>query len=105
MIRKKMTVLSTAIAAALALGACATDDAPIASMSCTDLAREIGKATQTRDDAAVDSFVGTIDMLVADNKADEIDGGVESIIGDISGAAAQSELGTLNQAFVQKGCT
>jgi len=100
----KSITLSSVTATVLALGACASDETSIASMSCTDLAREIGKATQTRDDAAVDSVVGTIDMLAADNKADEITGGVDSLVGDISGAAAQSELDTLNRTFVQKGC-
>lgn len=101
---KKTITLSTLAASVLALAACATDDATIASMSCTELAHEIGRATQSRDDAAVDSVVGTIDMLVADNKADEIAGGAESLAGDISGAAAQSEIDRLNRVFVQKGC-
>ncbi len=103
-IKTNMT-LSAAIATALALGACSADETPITSMSCTQLAHEIGKATQTRDDAAVDSVFGTVDMLTADNKADEITGGVESIAGDITGAAAQSEIDKLNRVFVQKGCT
>ena len=97
-------MLSSVTASILALGACASDDTHTASMSCTELAREIGRATQTRDDAAVDSVVGTIDMLAADNKADEISGGVESLVGDISGAAAQRELDALGRTFVQKGC-
>lgn len=97
-------MFSSVIGAVLALGACASDNAPIASMRCTDLAREIGKTTQKRDDAVADSVIGTIDMLAADNKADEITGGVESLVGDISGAVAQNELDMLNRAFVQKGC-
>lgn len=99
-----MKLQTAAMAAVLTLGACAAADTPISSMSCTDLAREIGKATQTKDDAAVDSIVGTIDMLAADNTADEITGGVDALVGDISGAAAQRQLDTLNSAFAQKGC-
>ncbi len=104
MTTKTSTTLSTIIVALLVLAACAEDRPPLASLSCTDLAREMGKATQSRDDAAVDSIAGTIDMLAADSRADEISGGVDSIVGDITGTAAQSELDTLNGAFVQKGC-
>jgi hypothetical protein len=101
---KTNTKLSAVIATLLVLGACADDRPPLASMSCTDLAREIGRATQSRDDAAIDSLAGTIDILAADNRADEISGGVDSLVGDITGATAQSELDTLNNVFVQKGC-
>lgn len=101
---KMTTVRGFTIGVIFGLGACATNETSLSSMSCTDLAREIGKATQTRDDAAVDSVVGTIDMLAADNTADEITGGVDSLVGDISGAAAESRLDTLNRAFAQKGC-
>ena len=100
----KSITFSTFTAAILALGACASDSVQVTSMSCTDLAREIGRATQTRDDANVDSILGTVEMLAADNKDDEISSGVESLVGDISGSVAQSELDTLNRAFVQKGC-
>ena len=73
-------------------------------MSCTDIARKIGKATQARDDATVDSAIGLVEMLASDNQADEISGGVNSIAGDLTGATATRDLRKLNRAFAVKGC-
>ena len=97
--------LVTLIVAAAMLTACASDPAPLVSMSCTDLARNIGKATQIREAAAVDSIAGTVDMLAAETKADEITGGLESLAGDLTGVAVAQELDALNRAFRQKGCS
>ncbi len=103
-----MTIKTTATGAmlivALTLGACTTPDKPLTSMSCTELAMEIGKMTQARDEAAIDSAAGAINIIIADNRAEEIEGGVEALIGDVSGAMAQDELSKLNRVFVQKGC-
>lgn len=92
------------LATLLMMSACADDNTSLASKSCTDLARDIGIATQIQDDAVVDSIAGTLDMLSADNKADEITGGIGSLAGDIGVAAAQNELDRLNRAFRLRGC-
>ncbi|NSX55403.1 hypothetical protein [Parasulfitobacter algicola] len=103
MIITKTTTSAIAVVA-LTLSGCTTPEKPLTSMSCTELAMEIGKMTQARDEAAIDSAVGAIDVIIADTRAEEIEGGVEALIGDISGAAAQSELNRLNRVFAQKGC-
>lgn len=100
----KMTLAVILSATILGLAACAKTQIPIASMSCTDIAREIGKATQARDDATVDSAIGLVEMLASDNQADEILGSVNSIAGDLTGAAVTRDLRKLNRAFAVKGC-
>jgi hypothetical protein len=104
---KKAPILITPLIATLALGACSTDDGsdiPVQRMSCTDLAREIGKYTQMKQDADIDSVFGTIGMLAADNKEDEIAHGIEGIAGDVTGAVAENELDTLKTVYARKGC-
>lgn len=103
----KFLPLSLATTCAVMLAGCASEsfsNARLSSMSCTDLAREIGRYTQMRDDADADSLVGTIDMVIADNREDEIVAGAESIIGDITSAGAERELSRLQSAYVQRGC-
>lgn len=104
MLIPQTTAFCTTIATLLILSACADGNTPLASKSCTDLARDIGMATQFQDDAVVDSIAGTLDMLAADNKADEITGGIESLVGDVGVTVAQSELDRLNRAFRLRGC-
>ncbi|AUQ54782.1 hypothetical protein PhaeoP72_04031 (plasmid) [Phaeobacter inhibens] len=106
--KAKMTIKKTATSAlalaALALSGCAASEKPLTSMSCTELAIEIGKMTQARDEAAMDSAAGALDVIIADTRAEEIEGGVDALIGDVSGAMAQGKLSKLNRVFVQKGC-
>lgn len=106
--KAKMTIKKTATSAlacaALTLSGCATPEKPLTSMSCTELAIEIGKMTQARDEAAIDSAVGAVDIIIADTRAEEIEGGVDALIGDVSGAMAQDELNKLNRVFAEKGC-
>ena len=92
-------------ATAFLLTACASETVPVAKMSCTELARNIGKATQIRDTATVDSIAGTVDMLATESTADEITGGLESLAGDLTHVAATQELDALNRAFRQNGCS
>ncbi|MBM7069766.1 hypothetical protein [Actibacterium sp. 188UL27-1] len=95
------------ITAGLALGACTDNEktqAQVSRMSCTDLAREIGRVTQVKTDADLDSTFGTIDLVLSDDKEDQIVGGFESIAGDLTGAAARRDLDTLNAAFTRRGC-
>ena len=104
---KKTLILITPLMATLALGACSTEDGsdiPVQRMSCTDLAREIGKYTQMKQDADIDSVFGAIGMLAADNRDDEIAHGVEGIAGDITAAVAENELDTLKTVYSRKGC-
>ena len=104
-----MTLQNTAkgsvIIALFVLGACATPDTPVTSMSCTELAMEIGKMTQARDEAAVDSVAGAVNLLFADTRDDEIEGGIETLVGDVSGAFAQDALSKLRRVFIQNGCS
>ncbi len=104
---KKTLILITPMIAVLTLGACSADDGndiPVQRMSCTDLAREIGKYTQMKQDADIDSVFGTIGMLAADNKDDEIAHGVEGLAGDITSAVAENELDTLKTVYARNGC-
>lgn len=103
----KFLPVSIATTFAVLLAGCAADEftnARLSTMSCTDLAREIGRYTQIRDDANVDSITGTIDFVLADSKEDEIVAGAESIIGDIASADAENGLSRLQAAWVQRGC-
>lgn len=90
---------------AILLTACAAETVPLANLSCTELARNIGQATQVRETATVDSIAGTVDMLAAESTADEITGGLESLAGDLTHVAATQELDALNRAFRQNGCS
>ena len=97
----------TILVATTLLGGCsvgAMNSKPIAQMSCTELAREIGRYTQLKETADADSLVGTVGMVLADNREDEITNGVESIVGDITSMSAESELEQLNRTFNQRGC-
>jgi len=100
----KNTATSAIVIGVLALSGCATSEKPLTSMSCTELAMEIGKMTQAKDEAAIESAVGAVNIIIADTRAEEIEGGVEALIGNVSGAMAQDELSKLDRAFVQKGC-
>lgn len=103
----KPFLLTAAIAAALLLGGCgdeAPSDAELYRLSCTGLAREIGKFSQKRADAQEDSIVGTVDMILADNREAEVAAGINSISGDIEGANAERELNRLQSVYQARGC-
>lgn len=76
----------------------------ISQMSCTELAREIGRYSQIKEDADADSIIGTVGALISDNKNDQITHSVEGIVGDIASASAGSDLEKLKTAFNQRGC-
>lgn len=107
--KAKMTIKNTTTSAivigSLALSGCAIPEKPLTSMSCTELAIEVGKMTQARDEAAIDSAAGAVNIIIADTRAEEIEGGVEALIGDLSGAMAQDKLNKLNRVFVENGCS
>ncbi|MEP3785344.1 hypothetical protein [Ascidiaceihabitans sp.] len=103
---KRALILTAAMAAALALGACdePTYNKPIESMSCTELAREIGHFTQVEKDATLDSFLGTIDSLTGDSSSERLEGGLESLAGDLTAQDARTQLSKLNAAYAQRRC-
>lgn len=101
----KFSFIALSFGAVLLAGCSTTDTAkPIHQMSCTELAREIGKHTQMSERADADSLVGTVDMLISDKKEDQITHGVESVVSDLVGISAEQELKKLNQMFNQRGC-
>lgn len=103
---RKSLFIASLFATAL-LGGCSANtmnSTPIQHMSCTELAREIGRYTQMKETADADSLIGTVGMVLADNRQDEITNGVESIVGDVTSMSAASELAQLNRVFHQNGC-
>lgn len=108
MTTKKNLMLTLPLVTALTLGGCSVNNTGRTTdeyMSCTDLAREIGKYTQVKEDADVDSIVGTVGVLISDDKYDQISNGIDSISGDFTGMSARNELDKLNDAYVRSGCT
>lgn len=108
MTAKKILTLTAPLAAALALGACSgmnVKEPPVQYMSCTDLARQIGKYTQVKEDGEIDSIFGTIGSVLSDDKTDQITNGVEGIAGDITAVDARNRLDKLNAAYNRKNCS
>lgn len=101
----KTLILTAAILAGLALSACSDPNAiPVSTMSCTDLAHEIGRYTQVRDDATIDSLAASVDNLFTDEKEKLITNSVEALAEDITGVDATQRLDVLNRAYAQRGC-
>lgn len=101
----KTLILAALIPVGLTLSACSEmKDTPIAQMSCTDLAREIGRNTERRNVGDVDALVGTLGAALSDDKGDRLASGVEGAIGGISSALARERLDQLKTAFARRGC-
>lgn len=104
---KNISRLTAVVATALTLSACHHTDElrlQVASMSCTDLAREIGRYTQMRDDAAIDSLSASIDGLITKKKNERIASGIEAVAEDITEMMAREKLDVLNVEYARRGC-
>jgi len=103
----KLALKALPIATTLGLCACSSSSLhaiPPEQMSCTELAREIGRAQQAKEDADADSLLGTVGALLADNKADQTAYTVDGLVGDITSASADNTLKKLNAIFHRNGC-
>lgn len=105
--RSKISTLAASLFAALTLAACNQIGKPelnVAQMRCTDLAREIGRYTQMRDEAQIDSFAANIEGLVAEKDSDRMASGIESLTEDITEDIARDNLEILNTEYARRRC-
>lgn len=89
------------------LGACGLSDKQLDDaryMSCTELAREIGRYEQQRDDGEMDSLFGSVESALSDNKRDRENANMDSLSGDLQASDARQSLDQLNRIYRQKGC-
>lgn len=99
--------MTAVLCSALLLAACTEpklSNADLNSLSCTDLAREIGKFGQIEKDAKADNLKGTIDLIVSDDEGDQIVAGAETISSEVVRADAEKEYARLESAFIRRGC-
>lgn len=100
-------LLMAAFGMVLLLSACAEkklSNAELYSLSCTELAREIGKFGQIKKNADEDSLTGTLEMFISEDEGDQIVAGAESVVGDLASRDADEELTRLQAAFSRRGC-
>lgn len=74
------------------------------SMSCTELAREIGKREQRRDSARIDGVFNSIVSVVDSDKEVRRSADIDSTINNIDEADAEKSVEQLTKIFRQKGC-
>ncbi len=75
------------------------------SLSCTDLAREIGKREQRRDSAKVDGWINMIESAVASDKEAETAADIDFLVNSIDEADAGKSFKQLQKIYRSKGCT
>ena len=104
---KPLLIVAGPLAALLALGACATPEEDLAEargMSCTELAREIGRAEQERDDARLDGDLSTLDALFSESDSEIDDAILGGTLDDLAAESSEREVQDLTRIFRQKGC-
>ncbi len=74
-------------------------------MSCTELARELGKREQKRESAQIDGFAHSLDSVFADDKKARREADMNSVLTSLDEAVAEKEIAQLEQIFTAKGCT
>lgn len=74
-------------------------------LSCTELAREIGKREQRRDSAQIDGVFNTIESVIADDKEDRDSASIASTINIIDETDAEESIEQLERIYRSKGCT
>lgn len=92
---------------ALGLSACGHSSDQLAyaeRLSCPQLAQELGRYEERRDDAAVDGFVSDLVSIVADNESDRREAGFDSAISSLEEADADLSLEQLAAIYKRKGC-
>lgn len=100
--------LTAVCGTALLLGACTEEklsNSELNSLSCTGLAREIGKFTQIKKAADQENLLGNIDLAIARDEDDQIDAGVRSIESHSTSEDAEKELARLQAVFIRRGCS
>lgn len=101
----KTVILAALIPVGLSLSACSDmDETPIAQMSCTDLARDIGRHTERRNMGDAEAVFGTLGAALSKSKEDKLIHGVEGAIGGISSSLSRDRLDKLQAAYAKLGC-
>ncbi len=101
----KTLTLAVVLISVLTMAAC--DDEPkipMTSMSCTELAREMGRFSQMAKDAEIDSAFHTIETILADDDDEALAATFNGITEDATASMARDELEALNRVYRQRGC-
>ncbi|HAT87975.1 MAG TPA: hypothetical protein DCS30_19800 [Rhizobiales bacterium] len=100
-------ILLGPVIAMTTLGACTSSDNSLEDaryMSCTELARNIGRQEQRKEDALIDGIGDDIDMIISKTDEDKTASAISGMINDLDEHDADQSLKQLNQIFRQKGC-
>lgn len=106
----KLIRLLTASAALIALsllGACGhgpNDLRAARSLSCTQLARELGRLEQRSDAAGIDSTFATLEGAFANRDTDETAAEISGLVHDVDQIDADKSIDQLTQIYTAKGC-
>lgn len=74
------------------------------SLTCTELAREIGKREQRRDSARVEGVFNSIISVVADDEETREGASIDSAINTVDEIDAERSFEQLNEIYSSKGC-
>lgn len=100
----KILILGAALCALTACGESRHSLNAARAMSCTQLARELGKHEQRSASAGIDSMVNTITGAFTDDNAVERQAAIDGLINDVDQADANRSIEQLTAVFNAKGC-
>lgn len=102
--RKKTLLLTLST---ILLGACASTDDHLqeyASLSCMQLAEEIGRNKAIEEDSTYDGVGASIDAIVSENDWEVATAGIEGAIALAENSDSKSRLEILDVMLANKGC-
>ena len=73
--------------------------------SCAQLAREIGKREQRRDDAEIDGWINVLELAISDDREVERVASIELAANAFDEADADKSFGQLQEIHRNKGCS
>lgn len=100
----KLLTLGAALCALTACGESQRSLSAAQTMSCTELARELGKREQRSETAGINSFANSLTSVLTDDKEVEREADIEGFINDVDQADADRSIEQLTAIFQAKGC-
>lgn len=100
----KILTLGATLCALTACGESQQDLSAARSMSCTQLARVLGRREQRRESAAIDSIGNTLTSALTDDKELERSAAIEGLVNNVDEMDANRSIEQLNAIYRAKGC-